>query len=115
EDELRIASLQTLASVPAGVTGARSQELRQLGVPQGNVLELKDCPGALVPEPERRICPRSPTLVALVSLPDSSSVRSFVQVLLIAADSRSKTALVTGFFMESSGGRWRLVEQRIPV
>jgi hypothetical protein len=89
--------------------------LKQLGIAQSNADDLKDCPGALVPEPEKRICPREPMLVAMVGLPDPMGRRAFVRVLIIAADSRSKAALVTGYIMEPRSDHWALVEKRLDV
>jgi hypothetical protein len=113
-DGLRIASLATLLRDQA-VEEARTQELKRLGVPLGNVLAFKDCPGVMVPAPEKRICPGRDVLVAIVSLPEARGARSFVQVLVMATDSRAKTVLDLGFVMQSTGGRWTLVEQRIPI
>jgi hypothetical protein len=86
-----------------GWDDARLRERKTLGVRQGDALALKDCHGVLVPAPEKRICPDHGVLVAMVSLPDSIGTRRFVQVLLMAADSLSKSALVLGYVMEPRG------------
>ena len=51
----------------------------------------------------------------MVSLPDSIGHGRFVQIVLLAADSNSKTALVLGYVMEPRGDRWTLISQRLPV
>lgn len=115
EDELMVASMKTLAVAEPALLEARRRQLKNLGVPEGDALALNDCPGALVPAPAKRICPDHGVLVAMVSLPDSIGPRRFVQIVLIAADSDSKTALVLGYVMEPRGDRWALVSQRLPV
>jgi hypothetical protein len=117
EDELMVASMRTLAVAEPALLETRKGQLKSLGVPEGDALPLNDCPGALVPAPAsaRRMCPQHALLVAMVSLPDSIGPRRFVQVVLIAADSDSKTALVLGYVMEPRGDRWTLVSQRLPV
>jgi hypothetical protein len=115
EDELMVASMRTLAVAEPALLGARTRQLKSLGVSQSDVLLLNDCPGALVPAPATRMCPDHGLFVATVSLPDSIGPRRFVQVVLIAADSLSKTALVLGYVMEPRGDRWTLVSQRLPV
>jgi hypothetical protein len=115
DDELMIASVNTLALAEPALLEARARELKNLGVRQGDALALKDCPGVMVAAPEKRICPDHGVLVAMVSLPDSIGIRRFVQVLLIDADALSKTALVLGYVMEPRGDRWALISRRLPV
>jgi hypothetical protein len=113
-----IVSNRTLAVAEPALLEARKRQLKNLGVSEGDALALQDCPGALVPAPEsarRRICPDHSLLVAMVSLPDSTGPQRFVQIVLITADSDSKTALVLGYVMEPRGDRWALVSQRLPV
>ena len=117
EDGLMVASIRTLAVAEPALLEARRRQLESLGVPEGDALPLNNCPGALVPAPAsaRRMCPEHALLVALVSLPDSVGRRRFVQAVLLAADSESKTALVLGYVMEPRGDHWALVSQRLPV
>jgi hypothetical protein len=117
EDELMVASMRTLAVADPALLEARTRQLKNLRVPEGDALALNDCPGALVPAPASaaRMCPDHSLLVAMLSLPDSIGPRRFVQVLVLAADSLSKTALVLGYVMEPRGDRWALVSQRLPV
>jgi hypothetical protein len=117
EDELMVASMRTLAAADPALLEARTRQLKNLRVPEGDALALNDCPGALVPAPASaaRMCPHHSLLVAMLSLPDSIGPRRFVQVLVLAADSLSKTALVLGYVMEPRGDRWALVSQRLPV
>jgi hypothetical protein len=112
-----VASMRTLAVADPALLEARTRQLKNLRVPEGDALALNDCPGALVPAPASaaRMCPDHSLLVAMLSLPDSIGPRRFVQVLVLAADSLSKTALVLGYVMEPRGDRWALVSQRLPV
>ena len=117
EDELMVASMKTLAVAEPALLEARKRQLKNLGVPEGDALSLNNCPGALVPAPAsaRRMCPDRGLLVAMVSLPDSIGHGRFVQIVLLAADSNSKTGLVLGYVMEPRGDRWTLISQRLPV
>ena len=113
-----VASMKTLAVAESAPLEARKRQLKNLGVAEGDALALNDCPGALVPAPasaRRRVCPDHGVLVAIVSLPDSVGLGRFVQIVLITADSDSKTDLVLGYVMQPRGDRWVLVSQRLPV
>ena len=117
ENGLMVASMKTLAVAESAPLEARKRQLKNLGVAEGDALSLNDCPGALVPAPAsaRRLCPDHGVLVAIVSLPDSVGLGRFVQIVLISADSDSKTDLVLGYVMQPRGDRWVLVSQRLPV
>jgi len=118
EDGLMVVSNRTLAVAEPALLEARKRQLKNLRVSEGDAAALQDCPGALVPAPKstrRRMCPDHSLLVAMVSLPDSTGPKRFVQIVLITADSDSKTALVLGYVMEPRGDRWALVSQRLPV
>ena len=69
----------------------------------------------MVPDAPKRICPRDPVLIALVGLPDSRGRRTFVRVVILAADSGAKVAVVTGYFMERKRDHWVLVEKTIDI
>ena len=110
-----VVSSRTLAVAEPALLQARKRQLKNLGVPEGDALSLNNCPGPLVPAPARRMCPDRGLLVAMVSLPDSIGHGRFVQIVLLAADSNSKTGLVLGYMMEPRGDRWTLISQRLPV
>ena len=110
---LEIGSLDD--SAPPTLLEARSRDLRELGVHEGDLSQLRDCPAVMNPDPPRRICPQRPVLVAAMSTPDSADGRFHVQVVVMSADSIAKNGLVLGYTMARRTNRWELEKQELPI
>jgi hypothetical protein len=102
-------------SAPTALLESRSRDLRKLGVGEGDISGLRDCPAVMNPDPPRRACPHRPVLVAAVSTPDSADERFHVQVIVISADSIAKNGLVLGYTMARKANRWVLLAQDLPI
>lgn len=102
-------------TIPSAVLQDRRRELVRLGIPEGDITRLKDCPGVMVPAPGSRNCPARPVLIAVVSLPDTAGHHYLVQVYVAAADSNGRTGLVTSYSMQHAASGWKLIDRGLRI
>jgi hypothetical protein len=102
-------------SAPPALLASRSKDLRELGIREGDISALRDCPPVMNLAPTRRICPHRPVLIAAVSTPDSIGERFHAQVIVLSADSIAKNGLVLGYTLVRKANRWVLLAQDLPI
>lgn len=102
-----------LASVAPELVAERSRVLTQLGVRSGDATVLKDCPGPMAVDAERRICPPDPLFIGLVQLPDTIRDPSEVRVFFNVSNSHSTIGLAKTYTMKRLRDRWELAEQSL--
>lgn len=106
---------EALLPLSDSLSQQRAADLRRMGIAQGNVGDIEECPGPMAVHVTARRCPKEAVFLAILGLPGISGNRAAVQVYAFTADHRVSVGRVTTYYMEMRDGRWVLAERGITV
>ena len=86
-----------------------------MGIDEGRSEAIDQCPGPMVVGMPRDKCPKSPTALALISLPVTRGDRTALKVYQFLADSTARLTYVSTYFLQKERNRWHVVEKSITV